>query len=304
MYTSRGSAGDDQVGLKSMTGFASGSFEAGGVRYTCTARSVNRKGLDLSVRLPSDLQALEPMVRHLASVVLVRGDVFLVVEREAPIPGLVVDEEAARQVIEALRRVALAVGATPDIPVSAVVAFPEVVRQRPPTPPDPEAAHAILDGISRILRALDEARLREGEAIERDIRAHLAQVCEAWAAIRAAIPLVQEALREKAKTRLQELLAATALGGNHASLEAALAALADRMDVSEEVARMEAHLDQFAAVLEGPPPHGRRLDFLCQEMMREAGTLGAKAQSAATSHLVVSVKTALERIREQLANVV
>lgn len=292
------------MGLKSMTGFAAAAFEAGGVRYTCTARSVNRKGLDLSVRLSADLQGLEPEVRRLAQEVCGRGDVSLVVERETPAARVVVDEEAARQVVEALRRVAVAVGTSPDVPISAVAAFPDVIRSRPPAPPDDDATRAILEGVRRVLVGLDAARAKEGEALERDVRAHLAEVREAWARIRSDLPEVHEALRERARARVLEVLSAVRADEDPAAIGAALASLADRMDVSEEVARMEAHLDEFAAVLEGPPPHGRRLDFLCQEMMREAGTLGAKAQSAATSHLVVSIRTAVERIREQLANVV
>lgn len=292
------------MGLKSMTGFAAAAFEAGGVRYTCTVRSVNRKGLDLSVRLSADLQGLEPEIRRLAQEACGRGDVSLVVERETPAARVVVDEEAARQVIEALRRVAVAVGASPDIPISAVAAFPDVIRSRPPAPPDDATTSAILEGVRRVLGGLDAARAKEGAALERDVRAHLAGIREAWSRIRSDLPEVHEALRERARARVLEVLSAVRPDEDPAAIGAALASLADRMDVSEEVARMEAHLDEFEAVLEGPPPHGRRLDFLCQEMMREAGTLGAKAQSAATSHLVVSVRTAVERIREQLANAV
>ncbi len=292
------------MGLKSMTGFAAAAFEAGGARYTCTVRSINRKGLDLSVRLPADLQGLEPDVRRLANDVLARGDVSLVVERETPASRVVVDEEAAREAIEALRRVAVAVGAPPDIPISAVVAFPDIIRSRPPAPPDDDTARAILEGVRRVLGGLDAARAKEGEALERDVLARLAEVREAWARIRAHLPEVHDDLREKARARVVDLLSTARSDEDPASIGVALASLADRMDVSEEVARMEAHLDEMEAVLAGPPPHGRRLDFLCQEMMREAGTLGAKAQSAAISHLVVSVKTAIERIREQLANVV
>lgn len=291
------------MGLKSMTGFAAAAFEAGGVRYTCTARSVNRKGFDLSVRLPVDLQGLESDLRRLAQEACGRGDVSLVVQRETPAARVEVDEEAARQVLDALRRVAAAVGASPDIPISAVTAFPDVIRSRPPAAPDDDTTQAILEGVRRVLGGLDAARAKEGEALERDIRASLAEIREAWARVRAGLPEVHEALRERARARVLEVLSAVRPGEDPAAIGAALASLADRMDVSEEVARMETHLGAFAEVLEGPPPHGRRLDFLCQEMMREAGTLGAKAQSAAISHLVVSVKTAIERIREQLANV-
>lgn len=292
------------MGLKSMTGFAAEAFEAGGPRYTCTVRSVNRKGFDLSVRLPADLQGLEPEVRRLAQEACGRGDVSLVVERETPAARVVVDEEAARAVVEALRRVAVAVGAPPDIPVAAVAAFPDVLRFSPPAPPDGQTAEAILRGVRQALLALEASRAREGEALERAIRAYLAQVREAWERIRSDLPAIHEALRVRARARVVEVLSAVRPGEDPAVLAATLASLADRMDVSEEVARMEAHLDAFMAALEGPPPHGRRLDFLCQEMMREASTLGAKAQSADVSHLVVSVKTAIERIREQLANVV
>ncbi len=292
------------MGLKSMTGFASLAFEAGGARYTCTVRSVNRKGLDLSVRLSADLQGLEPEVRRLAQEVCGRGDVSLVVEREMPAARVVVDEEAAREILEALRRVALAIGAPPDIPVSAVAAFPDVVCSCPPAPPDDATTEAILQGVRQALLALDAVRAREGEVLERDIRAHLAQIGEAWARVRTDLPAVREVLRERARARVLEVLSAVRPDEDPSAIGAALASLADRLDVSEEVARMEAHLDAFMAVLEGPPPHGRRLDFLCQEMMREASTLGAKAQSAEISHLVVAVKTAIERIREQLANVV
>lgn len=292
------------MGIRSMTGFATTSFEVGGVRYDCTVRSVNRRGFDVSVRLPPEVQALEPDVRRLAQEVCGRGDVSLVLDRDASATRVQVNEAAARELYEALRRVAASVGASPEIPISVIASFPSVLRTRPPSPLDEALAPLVLQGVLEALRALDRARSREGEALERDIRAHLAQIREAWDRIRNAVPSLQAELRERTRARVQDILSSARLDSDDTGLVAALATLTDRMEVSEEVVRMEAHLAAFTLALEGPSPHGRRLDFLCQEMMREAGTLGAKVPSATLAHLVVSVKTAIERIREQLANVV
>jgi len=120
--------------------------------------------------------------------------------------------------------------------------------------------------------------------------------------IRVEAPAANRALLDRAAQRARQVAAAASVEADPAALANAIAGLAEKADIAEELSRLDAHLGQAASVIDSPAPHGRRLDFLCQEMMREIGTLGAKAQSTAVSHLVVDVKADIDRIREQAAN--
>lgn len=292
--------------LQSMTGYGTATFGAGASRYVCTARSVNRRVLELTLRLPPELGPCEPAIRSLVQETLGRGEVVIAIERErgsTPV-RVEVDEDAARALWEGFRKVAAAVGAVAEPPLSALLASPDVVRV---VRDEPDAAgdlpEAVVTGVRAALAGLIAMRTREGIELERDVTGRLDSIQASVAWIRTEAPAANRALLDRAAQRAGQIAAAAGVDADPAAIANAIASLAERADISEELSRLDAHLLQFRAVLDSPPPHGRRLDFLCQEMMREVGTLGAKAQSTAVSHRVVEVKAEIERIREQVANV-
>ena len=295
------------MGLSSMTGFGAATFEAAGARYAVTVRSVNRRGLELTLRVPPELQAVEPAIRGLLTDACGRGEVVLIIERDRSGPAVLraeVDEDAARVLYEGYRRVALAVGATGEIPLGVLLSSQDVVRiQRGPAEVSGEEGEPVLAGVRAALADLERMRRTEGAALERDVRGRLAAIRAALVLIHQEEPAARQAALERAIIRAKALAEAAGMNADPAALANALASLAEKADFSEESARLDAHLAQVDAVLASDPPHGRRLDFLCQEVMREIGTLSAKAASAVVSHVAVDVKADVERIREQIANV-
>ena len=166
---------------------------------------------------------------------------------------------------------------------------------------------AIRDGLARAwdgaVRALDAMRLLEGEALGRDLLARLGAVEVLAARIAERAPLVVELAKKRLVERAQRLRLAADLGADGARLEQEIAVFADKMDIAEELTRLSTHCAHFASLLEGAEGAvGRRLDFLLQEMAREANTVGAKSQDAAIAHSVVDLRAEIERMREQVQN--
>jgi uncharacterized protein (TIGR00255 family) len=289
-----------------MTGFGASEFEAGGARYACSVRSVNRRGFDLSLKVPPELAAAEIPIRAAVQEACSRGEATVTIDRLRTASGLraEVDEDAARALWEGYRRVAAAVGSKAAVPLDVLLSSPDVVRLvRGPASATPEVVAAVLAGVSSALADLDTMRRTEGAALERDVRGRFDAIRAGLGRIREEEPAARKALAERAVARARAVAEAASMDADPGSLAMAVASLAEKADFSEEAARLDAHLAQVDAVLASEPPHGRRLDFLCQEVMREIGTLSAKASSPVVSHIAVDVKAELERVREQLANV-
>lgn len=293
------------MALISMTGFGTSTFDAGDGRYECTVRSVNRRTLDVTIRLPPEFTAMEPAIRRPVQVACGRGDVLLVVERVGSTGQreVHVDEEAARALYGAYRKVAAAVGSEEEVPLSALLSASEVVSLHRGRSPSTDVTEEVLGGIGAALDDLEATRAREGQALERDVLSRLGAIRSSWNQVREELPRLNQALLDRAAARASVLAEAAGVDAEPSALATALASLAEKADVSEEISRMEAHSAEFESLVAGDGPHGRRLDFLSQEMMREVGTTAAKCQNAQVSHLVVEIKAELERIREQLANV-
>lgn len=293
------------MGLISMTGFGSAAFDAGDARYECTIRSVNRRHMDLTLRLPPELVNLEPAIRRPVQTACQRGDIVLVIERVGGTGcrEVHVDETAARALNDAYRKVAKAVGASEPVPLSTLLTASGVVRLGSGGPPGDEVSAAVLDGIQAALDDLNAARSREGRALQEDIVGRMDAIRGLWREVREEMPVINQALLDRAAVRARAVAETANVDVEPAVLATALATVAEKADVSEEVSRMDAHTSEFDSLVLADPPHGRKLDFLAQEMMREVGTTAAKCQSARVSHVVVEIKAEIERIREQLANV-
>ncbi|MCC6555443.1 MAG: DUF1732 domain-containing protein, partial [Polyangiaceae bacterium] len=190
------------------------------------------------------------------------------------------------------------------VPLSLLAAVPDLFA--PVGGAELEAAReAVRTAIERAITAMEAMCRREGDALAADMRARVEKVRALAGEVAARADGARDALRERLRERLSRLLAGVEAGVDAGRVEAEVALLADRSDVAEEVTRLRSHLDQFEGVLgdASGEPCGRRLDFLLQEMVREANTLGAKAQDAAVSQRVVAIKVELERLREQAQNV-
>jgi uncharacterized protein (TIGR00255 family) len=289
--------------MRSMTGFGLGEAPLGAGRILLEARSLNHRFVDMRVTLPTELTAHGLFVEQVARSRLRRGRFAITVR-------LVGSSEAAgdlnlgraRSVYRSLLQLRDELAPGTELPLSALAAVPDLFVASAELDPE-EARQALQSALNVALDALDELRAREGEALARDLRDHLGRARELCAALSVRAPEIAVAVRAKLRERIALLLTDTDVGLDSSRLEQEVALLADRADICEELARLESHFDQFDRLLESAEPVGRTLDFLLQEMAREANTIGAKSQDAPLVQRVVELKALLERLREQVQNV-
>lgn len=283
-----------------MTGFARREADTEAGTLAWEARSVNHRHFELSLRLPEEFQAIEAVVREAVATRVRRGKVDLVLRirgRAGDSGPLVLDEDLLKQLIDAAHRVARELGqAAPPDPVE-ILRWPGVVKsaERDPAPLH-ERAIALL---GETLDELVEARAREGERLAAALRERAATITGLVEEVRKRLPEVHDRLRTKLMTRIEDLGATP----DPQRLEQELAIVAQRLDVAEELDRLDGHVTELTDALGRDEPVGRRLDFLLQEFNREANTLASKSQDAETTRVAVDLKVEIERIREQVQNI-
>lgn len=291
--------------IASMTGFGRAEFEVAGAGYQVELRSVNQRHLDLQVRLPRALARFEPDLRRRLQGRFQRGKVELAVNgRAGAVPEtLRIDAAVAARYVEAARELSTRHGLGPTLDVGRLLSLPGVARLAEPEVPEPVFAEALAAAAERAADELAAMRRAEGEALERDLRARVAQIGALVEQVEARAGSVQTTARERLRKRAEQLAAETGLA-DPARLAQELVWAADRLDVTEELVRLRSHGEQFRVALDGAPGGvGRRLEFLLQEMAREVNTIGSKGADVPVAHLVVELKTELERMREQALNV-
>jgi uncharacterized protein (TIGR00255 family) len=289
--------------IRSMTGFGAGRAAQGTEELDVEARSVNHKFCEVKVRLPRELSALELEVSRAVKERLARGGVEVALRRAAgrgalaPRVDFALAEEYARAFGEIRARLGLqgAVGLPDILSAEGVVSLEERAV-------DMEAARgAVMVALGQALTALTAMREREGEALARDLAGRIAQMEGLVGRVETLAPQSIEHYRDRLHERIQEV--ARGFTPDPARLAQEVALFADRMDVSEEITRLRSHLAQTRGLLSGDEPAGRKMEFLVQEMHREANTIGSKSQSAEIASVVVALKAEVERMREQVQNV-
>lgn len=294
------------VTVASMTGFA--RREGGDAQQTWVweAKSVNGKGLDVRVRVPSGLDRLEHEVRGRVPKVCARGNVSvsLSVERSERRMQLQVNREMLDQLVRLTRELREEVDAEPPRldGLLAVRGVLETVEE-----PEDEAAReareqAMIADLQGLLDDLAAARLQEGRALNQMAESHLAEIARLTEDARQCAASQPEALRARLRKQVEDLLETrTGLSEDRLAQEAAL--LASKADVREELDRLDAHVSAARELLADGGAIGRRLDFLCQEFNREANTLCSKAGDVALTGIGLSLKNAVEQLREQVQNI-
>ncbi|MBP7275624.1 MAG: YicC family protein [Kiritimatiellae bacterium] len=292
------------MSVRSMTGFGAGSSRREGLRVEAEISSVNRRQLDLQMNLPRALAVLEPRIQEELARVLTRGRVTLNVRVREGMrgpPRVRVDMGLARATVDAVRAAAKTLKLPDGLDSGLLLAVPDLVQVRHLTDDIERVWPALREAIERALASLDRMRSREGRALRADILKRLALLERRVGDIRARAPESVRRRQEQLHARIAE---AGLQAGDHADRIAREVALfADRSDVSEEMTRIQSHLDQARALLHSKEPSGRALDFLCQELLREINTTGSKSGDATITAKVVEFKAELERIREQVQNI-
>jgi uncharacterized protein (TIGR00255 family) len=287
-----------------MTGFGRGEAPCAGGVVTAEVRAVNSRHLDLRLRLPRELSALEAAIRGAATPFFARGQVDVQIRLPAetePSAHIEIDAAMARLYRDAATQLTGELSVTGELEVSTLLALPGVVRQLEPEPATEELAAAVLAAVRGAFVEAVEMRRREGEALERDLRSRLDRTDRLVDELHAEAGEIAKGLRERLERRVAQLAPELELDPSRLDQEIVLAA--DRMDVTEELVRFRSHAAQFRDTLGLDGPIGRKLEFLLQEMGREANTIGSKAQAAKISSHIVELKTEIEKIREQVLNV-
>jgi len=294
--------------IRSMTGFGKAAFEVDGTAFDIEIRSVNHRHLDVRARLPRALVSVEPGLKALAQEHLLRGKVDVTV---TPSGGretttvVEVDSEVAAGLVAAACALARTHGLDDTLRVGELLSLPGVTRTAEREPDPEDLSQAFAAGFGAALGALAEMRAREGAALDREVRARLATVASLLRDVEARSGTVVASVRARLKARMEKLSLETGIL-DEARLHQEIVIAADRLDITEETVRLSSHIEQFERVLDEGGPGvavGRRLDFLLQEMGRETNTIGSKASDSEIAHLVVELKTELERIREQVQNI-
>ena len=285
-----------------MTGFGSAEGEVGGALVAVEVRSVNHRFFNPSIKLPSEFGKFEGEVRDALRKGVSRGHVTLVarISREQ-LEGRI-DEARFASYVEQLRELQQRYGLDAALDVGTILRLPDVLGSRENGADSPVGAQDLLEIVSRAVTGLDAMRVAEGDRLVAYILDRLQVIEEAVDRIAGRAPerLVEQ--RERLRQAVQELAGGVTLDEQRLAQEIAI--LADRLDVSEEIARFRSHFDAFRTALKHPPSDGvgKRLGFLLQELLREANTTGSKANDAAMLQDVLGIKEELERIREQVEN--
>jgi uncharacterized protein (TIGR00255 family) len=299
-------------GVKSMTGYAEARRESDAWLVRVGLRSVNHRFLDLRLRLPEGVESYEPHIRQLLRDRLRRGHVEIVLHVE-PARGaeVQVNREIAAAYLRAVEELRRQFGLTQQPDLVALLRLPGVVAAGDATAASGDAAterlrEEILACVEQAVANLEEMRRAEGHSLAEEMRRLLAAVDEKTAQVQVLIERSRPAYALRLKTRLEELLAGAPMDPARLAQEAAV--LAERADVSEELARLRSHVEQFGRLVAGAGEIGKRLDFLLQEMQREANTLLSKTpglgpEGLAITELGLQVKAEIEKLREQVQNV-
>jgi len=295
--------------IKSMTGFASLTRDDEAATIGVTVRAVNHKFLDLQLRIPPSLAAIETRVRALAQKRVGRGRVEVsvtVTQRRAPTLEVQLNESFLEALGAALDRARERGYVAGMMTPGDLLRFPQALSIMERSGGDGEGADDLLAGrveeaVSAALDELDSMRVREGGYLRADLDARRAALGELFERAAVAAEEGMSALRLRLEERVRELRA-DALA-DEATIAQEIAKFVGRSDITEEVVRFRGHLEHWRALSDAPEPCGRKLDFLLQEMNREVNTVGSKAEGSAVSEVIVALKAELEKMREQVQNV-
>ncbi|MBR0163670.1 MAG: YicC family protein [Lachnospiraceae bacterium] len=290
----------------SMTGFGAGEASDDRYRITTEIKTVNNRYLDINVRLPRTFNAFDPVVRALVKEHLCRGktDVYIsfetIGESEAKVTC---NRTMAAAYVQSMRALAGELDLTDDLSVTGIARLPDVFTIEEEKP-DEETLRALVAASCRdALTKLNEARAKEGAFLVKDIEGKLTRIRDNVDFIRERVPRITAQYEEKLKERIRSLLEDTKV--DEARLLTEVAIFADKTSVDEELVRLTAHIDSFFDVLGGGDTAegvGRKLDFIVQEMNREANTTLSKSPDMEVSERAVEIKTEIEKIREQIQN--
>ena len=290
--------------IKSMTGYGRAVETVNGREFTVELRSVNNRYLDCTVKLPRSVSFAEEAVKQAVKTSISRGkvDVYISIRSENGTDAQVMLNTAMVEgYLAAMEQMAEKYPVKNDISVSLLSRMPEVFSVEKPEVDEEQLLADLMSVVNKALEGYDAMRAREGQALEIDLRSRGATIEDLVSQVEAGNAQTVIDYRTRLEARLKEVLASTTIDESRILTEAAI--FADKVAVDEETVRLRSHLQQMYSMLSGGGAVGRKLDFLLQEMNREANTIGSKCTDVRLARIVVDIKAELEKIREQTQNI-
>ena len=290
--------------IKSMTGYGRAVETLNGREFTVELRSVNNRYLDCSVKMPRSVSFAEDAVKQAVKAAISRGkvDVFITIKSEGETETKVTLNDGVLQgYLSAMRQMVENYGVKDDISVSTVSRLPEVFVVEKPEVDEDALKADLMSVVAKALEGYNAMRAAEGAALDADLRSRGNTILELVSQVEAGNAQTVIDYRTRLENKLKEVLANTNIDESRILTEAAI--FADKVAVDEETVRLRSHLEQMNNMLTAGGAMGRKLDFLLQEMNREANTIGSKCTDVRLARIVVDIKAELEKIREQTQNI-
>lgn len=290
--------------IKSMTGYGRSVMNFGSREITVEVKSVNNRYLDCGVKLPKALGFAEDTVKKLVKDFVTRGkvDVFISLrETEGKNAKVSLNAAVAESYLSAMKTLVTQYGVQDDISVSTLCCLEDIFTVEREEADEEELLQQVLETAKAALSGHDSMRIREGAALETDLRNRAATILELVSRVEQRSPVTVAEYRHRLEEKLREVLESTTIDESRILTEAAV--FADKIAVDEETVRLRSHFDQLDKMLTSGGAIGRKLDFLLQEMNRETNTIGSKGNDLEQARTVVEIKAELEKIREQVQNI-
>jgi uncharacterized protein (TIGR00255 family) len=286
-----------------MTGYGRGFHTTAEYNITIDIKSVNHRYLDFYFKVPKAYAFLEDKLRRIITGKVNRGklDIVINIEKVATTEvGVELNRAMVSAYLSAIRELKTVYELPGEINIPGLIGLPDLFITTQPEEDQEQLAAVVAQALEPALTALLQMRETEGQRLVADLKQKLALLRQYYLALCQAAPLVVTNYQEKITKRIAELLGEVNLDPNRLAQEVAI--FADRSDISEELVRLESHLQQFLVTLKLNEPIGRKLDFLIQELNREINTIGSKANDLQIAQIVIDFKTELEKLREQIQN--
>lgn len=290
--------------IKSMTGFGRCEITEGQRKFTVELKSVNHRYLDVNIRMPKKLNFFESAIRNLLKQYAQRGkvDIFITYEDSSENQvALKYNAALAEEYLSYLKQMQESFGLDNDIRVSTLSRYPEVLTMEEQVVDEEELWNGLEKALKGAFTQFVETRTVEGENLKKDILAKLDEMLELVAYIETRSPEIVTEYRAKLENKVKELLGDTQI--DEGRLAAEVIIFADKICTDEETVRLKSHIEHMRSTLEEKEGIGRKLDFIAQEMNREANTILSKANDLEVSNCAIELKTEIEKVREQIQNI-
>ena len=292
--------------IKSMTGFGRSCTVLNGREITIEMKSVNHRFFEFSCRTPRGYSFLDDKLKALVNSKVSRGkiDMFVTITAAEDVPAnVIVNHSLVSGYINAMKEISETYGIPNDVTVTSISRFPDVYTVQKAADDEEQLTADVLEVASQALNAFIEMRVAEGDKMKADILGRTETILSIVEEIEERSPVTVKEYEQRLLERISQTLQDYNINIDEQRVLTEVAVFADKVAVAEETVRLRSHFEQFKNMLESEAPVGRQIDFIIQEMNREANTIGSKVQDSVIAHKVVRIKSEIEKIREQIQNI-